>query len=354
MSTGSHQSRSSRIFALDYLRGFFISVIIVDHLWRWPNLFQFATGRGELWVSAAEGFIIISGLLVGYVHGYKKRTQPLAPLSWKLIKRGIMLYVWMWITTLALVAITWNLAPKGGMAYIPVPVGDWKALFDLMLAFNYAHSLTYFLYLYAIYLVVSPGVILLLRRGFWWIVLAASGAAYWYGLTHEIEWLQWQVLFFGATTFGYHFDALLARFRALAPALRTTIRVGFIASMLGAFIYSMSIAFAHDPGTYTDPLFTRRPLSPLTIPMAFCWFLGLLSLFSYLMPLLKRYASWLLIFGERSLTAYILHTVPLVCIQLLFAPTTGQFWINTVLAALSVASTWALMKIPYINHLVPR
>lgn len=345
---------SQRIMALDYLRGFFIVVIIIDHLWRWPNLFQYATGRGELWVSAAEGFVIISGFLVGYIHGFKKRNLPLKPLAYKLIKRGIMLYVWMWITALALVSVTWNLAPKGGMAYIPVPVGDWNALFDLMMKFNYAHSLTHFLYLYAIYLIIAPVVIWLLRQGAWWLVLAASACAYLLGIQWEIEWLQWQVLFFGAGVLGYYYDRLIAAYRRLTPVVKHMIRITTAAAMLVTFFWSMSVVFAHEPGVYTDPLFTRRPLSLATIPLAVLWFFGLLSLFTYLLPLLKRYGRWLLAFGERSLTAYILHTVPLVLIQLWVAPSVGNFWLNTLLAALSVISTWLLLKIPHINRVIPR
>ena len=64
-----------RLLALDYLE-VFIVVIIVDHLWRWPNLFQFVSGRGELWASAAEGFVIISGLLIGYTW-LQNRNLPL-------------------------------------------------------------------------------------------------------------------------------------------------------------------------------------------------------------------------------------------------------------------------------------
>lgn len=354
MTVKSPKSSGSRIIALDYLRGFFISVIIIDHLWRWPNIFQYVTGRGELWVSAAEGFILISGLLVGYVHGYKKRKTPLKPLSFKLIKRGIMLYIWMWLTTIPLVAITWNWSPIGGMAYIPVQVGDWNQLIKLMFEFNYAHSLTHFLYLYALYLMLSPVVIWTLRKGKWWLVIGASILAYLYGIQHEIEWLQWQILFFSATTIGYYFEYLLNTFRLLPTKLKLAIRFGSIALMLGTFTYSLNIILAYEPGTYTDPTFTRRPLSFPTVPMALLWFAGLLSAFTYLVPMLKKWGSFLLVFGERSLTAYILHVVPLVIVQILFKPTVGEFWFNTLLAAGCVAFTWALLKIPGINHIIPR
>lgn len=340
--------------ALDYLRGFFIVVIIVDHLWRWPNIFQFVTGRGELWVSAAEGFVLISGLLVGYVHGYKKRHLPLKPLAGKLIKRGIMLYLWMWITAILLVAVTWNLAPKGGMAYIPIATGDWPELLKQMLSLNYAHSLTHFLYLYALYLAASPLVIWFLRKSLWWVVLLASLAIYIVGILLNIESLQWQLIFFVATVIGYHFDRLMTTFRSLRPSLKKTLRIGAIIGMLASFLMSAWIILPQVPGSYTDPIFTRRPLSFPTIPLAILWFFGLLSLFTYLLPLLKRWGKWLLTFGQSSLTAYILHIIPLSIVQLLFPPTDGQFWLNTLLTIACVAATWMLMKIPGINRVIPR
>ena len=340
--------------ALDYLRGFFIVVIVIDHLWRWPNLFQYITGRGELWISAAEGFVLVSGLLVGYVHGYKKRHLALAPITSKLIKRGVMLYIWMWITTLLLVAVTWNLAPKGGMAYIPVLTGDWNGLIKMMIELTYVHSLTHFLYLYALYLLVAPLVLWLLRRGLWWLVLAISTVAYVIGMVTNIESLQWQIIFFFATVLGYHFEYLLSRFRSWQLPLRKSVRLGAIGLMLVSIIVPMIIILPQVPGMYTDPVFTRRPLSFPTIPLSIVWFLGLLSLFTYLLPVLRRWGAWLLTFGQRSLTAYIIHIVPLCIIQLLLPPTDGQFWLNTLLAILSVAATWALMKIPGINRVVPR
>lgn len=116
MEKMSVRKLSERMLVLDYLRGFFIMIIIADHLWRWPNLFEYVSGRGELWSSAAEGFVIISGLLVGYVRGYKNREKPMLEVAKKLVIRGIMLYIWMIIVSIALVWATWSLTFNGNMA----------------------------------------------------------------------------------------------------------------------------------------------------------------------------------------------------------------------------------------------
>jgi hypothetical protein len=350
----TNSGAKQRILALDYLRGFFIIVIIVDHLWRWPNLFATISGRGELWASAAEGFVIISGLLVGYVRGYKNRKLPLLTVSRKLVSRGVMLYLWMIITSVALVSASWNLTFKGNMAYIPINPGDWNTLFTSILRTDYVHTLTHFLYLYAIFLVLSPLVIWLLRRSRPIVVALFSTLMWAWGYTHGIEWMQWQFLFFIPAIVGFYLDTLFEQYHMLSRTIRLVIRYGSIGIFFVTAAISASIILPTDPGTYQDTLFGRDPVTPATILISFTWFLGLLSLFQLILPFLRKWLGWLLLtFGERSLTAYILHTIPLVICQLLFAQS-DNIWFNSLLAACSIVATWALLKIPYINRVIPR
>lgn len=347
-------SRLSRIFALDYLRGFFIIVIIVDHLWRWPSLFQFISGRGELWASAAEGFVIISGLLVGYVRGYKNRQQPLKTVSGKLIRRGLTLYLWMFITTFALVAASWFFSFKGSMAYVPIAPFAWDQLLASVVSLTYVHSLTHFLYLYAIFLIISPLVIWCLRHGKWWLVLLGSLVTWLLGVSYSIEWLQWQILFFIPAVAGYYLDAIFGRYYQLALPTRRVIRYGAIALTLGSAAFAMNLVFREIPGQYENSLFSRDMVTLPIIITAFIWFIGLLSLTQLLLPHIQKWFGWLLrAFGERSLTAYILHTIPLLICQLLFADSMN-IWFNSLLAAVCILATWSLLKIPGINRAVPR
>jgi peptidoglycan/LPS O-acetylase OafA/YrhL len=344
----------SRILALDYLRGFFIIVIIVDHLWRWPNIFEFISGRGELWVSAAEGFVIISGLLVGYIRGYKDRNKPLLVTSKKLVLRGLTLYLWMLITTFLLVSASWLLPFKGGIPPVPIDIGHWNELFISMIRLDYAHTLTHFLYLYAIFLILSPFVIWLLRRGFAWIVAIISVIAWFIGMNNSTEWMQWQLLFFLPAIGGFYFESLLTRYHTLSSKTRKMIRFGSIGITLIMMTISAIIILPYPPAEYVDTLFSRNPVMFLAIVAAFVWFVGLLSLFQYILPFLQRWFGWLLqTFGERSLTAYIVHVIPLVLCQMLFVDFTN-FWLNSLLTAACILATWALLKIPHINKVIPR
>lgn len=353
-TSAQKKASSSRILALDCLRGFFIVVIISDHLWRWPNLFELISGRGELWSSAAEGFVIISGLLVGYIRGYKNRNQPLLTVGKKLVARGIMLYVWMVITTLLLVTASWLLNFKGNMAYVPIPQFHWRELVFSVLRLDYVHTLTHFLYLYAIFLVIAPLVVWLLRRGKYWVVGIASAVIWAIGSNYSIEWMQWQILFFLPAIAGFYMESITIFFTKLAKPLQTSIRVGLIIATLVSVAWAQIVVLTKAPGSYQSILFGRDPVTLATVGISFVWFLGLLSLFQYLLPWLKKWFGWLLLtFGERSLTAYILHIIPLVLCALLF-PVTGNIYEDTLLSVASIMITWSLLKIPHINRVIPR
>lgn len=354
MKPTSPASSPSRFLALDYLRGFFIIVIIIDHLWRWPNLFEFISGRGELWSSAAQGFIIISGLLIGYIRGYKNRNQPLWEITKKLLKRGLTLYVWMFITTTLLVSASWFFSFRGNIAFIPIHVGDWNQLLINTLRLDYAHTLTHFLYLYAIFLALSPAAIWLLRRGYAWVVVVASCLLWLLGIGKDMEWLQWQILFFLPTIVGFYLQPLLQAHLRLTKKHQLVLAFSTIAVTLGTMIASAIIILPYTPGDYVNTIFGKDPVTLPTVLISFVWFYGLVQLFHLLLPVLERWFKWLLLpFGQRSLTAYILHTLPLMAIQFLFDSTTN-IWINTLYTIACIAATRLLIAIPHINRFVPR
>lgn len=344
----------SRLLALDYLRGFFIVVIIIDHLWRWPNIFEPMTGRGELWASAAEGFVIISGLLIGYIRGFKNKKLPLSVITKKLIKRGLLLYVWMFITTTILVGLSWYLSYKGNLAYIPYDTYDWESLIIGMLRLDYVHSLTHFLYLYAIFLVISPLVIWLLRKSLAWVVAAVSLITWFVGFQNGTEWMQWQILFFIPSIAGYYLEPLRHIYNAKSKKVRDFLAYGVIAITGITAIISASIILPNPPGMYIESVFTREPLSFARVIVAFIWFLGFFSLFELLQRVFSKYVGWLLLpFGTKSLTAYILHAVPLMACSLFFA-SIDNIWMNTVVAVACALFTWLLIKIPHVNNVIPR
>ena len=363
-----------RIYELDLLRGFFICVIILDHLQFWPSPLQYLTGQGRLWVSAAEGFFLISGLLIGYLRAYKGAATPLKTLSKVLLSRALLLYVWGVLITFVVVALA-SLTPGNGALLPKFPdtlqVASLGTYVWNVLNTMFSSDWIYFLRLYAIMLATTPVFLWLIRIGKWWLALAVSLSLYAVSLLTGFEEaaLQWQVLFFGAALIGWKLETILSWLRA-RPGIRRMVVTSLITVTLTTMALSYFMVHGWDyvekPGTaitreayvsvrsHVDPWFSNNPMVPARIALAFVWFSGLLALFHVLRPWLLRYAGWLLLpFGQASLTAYCLQAVVLVPIVTLI-PLTPNFWLNGLIGILTILLFAGLIRLPVVQRILPR
>ena len=67
-----YHQEGNRDIRLDFLRGLCLFIIIANHIGYYPAYTMFLTGGGYFLVSAAEGFIFISGLVLGLPHHPKE------------------------------------------------------------------------------------------------------------------------------------------------------------------------------------------------------------------------------------------------------------------------------------------
>ncbi len=350
---------STRLLALDYLRGFFIVVIIIDHLSRWPSLLALITGKALLWITAAEGFVIISGLLVGYVRGYKNKSLSMRQVSMKLISRGLLLYVWSIIATVAYTAIIWYVPLLGGAPGMMIEKDEWLELLANTFTLNYTYVWVYFLALYAIFLVASPIAIWLLRTSRAWLVIVLSLLLLVLGWQTHIEALQWQALFFIPSVAGYYLEPIKLKWLSLSKQTRNILvntawgftAITIIFSVLSTF-YSSS--FTHIASTLNDGFFAKDTISIWRLSLAFLWFIGFVLLFQRFEKWIGRLFGWLLLpIGTHSLTAYILHGLALIFISYITI-SVDNILINTLLGVIAVLIVWILLRIPYINKIIPR
>lgn len=363
-----------RIYELDLLRGFFICVIILDHLQFWPSPLQYLTGQGRLWVSAAEGFFLISGLLIGYLRAYKGAKLPLRELSKILLSRAFLLYVWGVLVTFLVVSLA--ILMPGQSPLLPrFPDVAQTTSFGVYV-FNVVTTMfqsdwIYFLRLYAIMLAVTPVFLWLIRIGKWWLAALISLGLYGASVvtdTKEVA-LQWQVLFFGAALIGWKLETILGWLRT-----RPSIRRALLTSLITATLSTMAISYfmvhgwdyVEKPDTaitreayvsvrsYVDPWFSNNPMVPARVALAFLWFSGLLALFHVIRPWLMRVLGWLLIpFGQASLTAYILQAITLTIIVSVI-PLTDNFWLNGLIGVLVLLLHALLLRLKPVQRFLPR
>lgn len=367
-----------RIHELDLLRGFFILVIIIDHFQRWPSPFSYITGEGRLWVSAAEGFFIISGLLIGYLRGWKGRHQNFGDITRKLLSRAAMLYIWCVGITLFTISMLpfFTSGTDAVYALLPrLPSADQVASLPTyvwqVLSGQFATDWIYFLRLYAIVLAVSPLVIWLLRKGLWWVVLAGSWMIY--GLSFLMSppegAMQWQVLFFNAAVVGWKLEMIVGWLRA-HPVAKRWISIAAISftliTMLLSYFWIFGWSNVEGPRPiisrdsyitargFIDPWFTNNPMAPARIVLSFVWFTGLVFLFHQFRDWIMKWFGWLLmVFGTLSLSAYCLQAILLIFFQA-FIPASDSKFINTLATAVVVMTIWAILKIPLAQRVLPR
>ncbi len=349
---------TNRLLALDYLRGFFIVVIIIDHLWRWPNLLAAFTGEGRLWVSAAEGFVIISGLLVGYIRGYKNRELPLKVVSKKLLSRALLLYVWFVIMTLLYTGIVWYAPFVAAMPWMEIAKGDWATLTWQTITFITAHTWVHFLYLYAIFMALTPIAIWLLRKNAAIVLVISILASFIVGKYLNIEWLEWTPVFFLPAIAGYYLPTIQSWWSGLSARARQVqlwSLHGFTLLTIIASTITTYLIPNNQTAIWINDFFSKEfTLDFWRIILAFIWFTSFVLAFHHLLPWLEKRVGWLLLpFGTQSLTAYVAHGFILIILGLVLIDRTN-IWYNTALGIVAILGAWMLIRMPLVQRVLPR
>ena len=318
VTTEAAPPRGHRDLALDLLRGYFLVVIMIDHLRYATNPLYLLSGRKSLWVTAAEGFVLISGLLVGMLRGDQARTAGWGTAARHLMRRAGVLAMWC-----ALLTIAFRLISAATDYWPDVPNADAHGSLasDLAGAVTLRH--TYgdhnLLAAYAVFLALAPLVLAAMLRGLTWLVAAVS-LALWaaaYGL--HLAWsdsvqadLCWQLLFMFGVVIGYHRAALTRRWSALSPAARRAILVAGVAASLA--IIAGSVLRLPVDGVYPTRLegyaFDRNRLGP---GRAACAVVVVATLYGVIRtfeaPLVRTIGALFVPLGQASLYVYIVQSL---------------------------------------------
>lgn len=350
----SLETKSGRLVHLDYLRGYFVIVIIINHLSRFPSAWQFISGRGILWATAAEGFVMISGLMIGYIRGLKNQGKPFFEVAFKLIKRALLLYAWMIIGSLSYIALAWWLAPHRNMPWYDATEGDWPTVFHQVVTMELPHLWVHFLYLYAIFLALSVPAVWLLRQRQPWLLGSFSVIAYIYGLSFNVEWLKYQIIFFLPAIAGYYLPNISSWWNRLK---HRRLLVALILASAGLSL-ALSIAYIFFPysvpqASYINGLFNGAVFGVPRLIISGLWFSALIIIFKQITPWLRKNSHGVMEYlGTHSLTAYITHGLVILALAIPVVP--KNFIINTLMGLVGILGVYLLIRIPVIKSVFPR
>lgn len=313
-----------RDLRLDLLRGYLIFVMTVNHLLMAPSWAFRLTGLNAMWVTAAEGFVLVSGIVFGML--YRQRSQDKGwEWTWQKVgKRALQLY---------LVTVVWQLF-FGTLDFIQRDLwGRESSLPESYLDFVQnaifqVRSLLLGVDLLPMYVVLLPWgalVIYLLSKGKWPWVLAAS-VLFWHLRRLDPEAFTffhvyfnpalWQILFTVGILAGYYRNELHAARARLVnkhPVLESGFSWLLALSALAILLVGYQVAFR---GLWADiwwldprgDFFSKNTLAPGRVVASIWVVAGLYELVSIFWKPLHRLVGWALLpAGQNSLTAYVVQ-----------------------------------------------
>ncbi|HZO33387.1 MAG TPA: OpgC domain-containing protein [Chloroflexota bacterium] len=244
-----------RDLRLDFLRGYAVFAMISDHV-AGISWFSPFTGGNRFVTSAAEGFVLLAGLVLGMVYGPRIARDGWLAAADPILRRAAVLYgvtVGLTLIFVALFQFTelrlWLDRTYG------LGLADPVELVVGTLTLHFVYHGTDILLLYCVLIAVSPLLLLFLSRGRWPLVLAGSWfiwlAHQFYPAQVAIPWTVtnayyfpvagWQVIFVSALIVGYYREQA-ARFLSRVP----------VGAWLGLFSVGLAVLIviqrAHDTG----------------------------------------------------------------------------------------------------------
>lgn len=376
-SKATPPSSGKRDYRLDFLRGLAVLVMVIDHV-AGPSPLHFLTGGNRFFVSAAEGFVFISGFLVGIVYGAKVRRHGWPQAARQALGRAFTLYaVSVWLTLAAAF-----LSSAFGLGWAPdsqqITIG--RFLLEIM-TFQRAFYLVDVMQLYTLLLAVTPPALWLLHRGHWrWLLAPSAGIWLTFQLSggqFQVPWpiednpvfafASWQLLFFGAMVLGYERLTIQRVWTRFTKPLRTRLPGGWLpllAVLVGCLIWLnmtdgtilRELGLVTDSAAALDAWFDKTRLPPLrllasAIVFAFAW-----SVVNRFWGSLTRVSGWLLLpIGTRALAAYVTHVLivaivgavvlnPSALTKHVFQLGLSVPSLNVVSQILAVMAVWAIVR----------
>lgn len=354
-------SGGKRDLRLDLLRGFAAFAMIVDHVGGEHSWLYAFTGGNRFFVSAAEAFVLISGVVLGIVYLGVVQRLGIAAALMKALHRAWMLYVATVLLSLGLAALTYLL----DLAWVPAVREDgiWRFVLDVATLHRTVY-LADVLLMYTLLLLLAGPVILLLSQGYTAVVLAGSwlvwalwqfapqsSSLFWEIRGNEVFNLSpWQVIFVTGIVIGWHRQAIESSLAA-APRWLTGTALGF-AVIVVPLLYVAQV-------TQLERLQSNALLETLAFDkpdlvvgrLAVLMLLAVVAfaLASALWVPVKRSVGWLLLpLGQHALAAYSLHlfVVAGIAKALTAAPAevSGSAAVVTVLQLGAVAVVWLVVR----------
>ena len=352
-----------RDLRIDWLRGLAMTCVIIDHSRLWSLLSWFTYERFWI-VTAAEVFVVLSGVVLGKVYGDKLIRHGWPVVLRGLGRRSLTLYVAFLAVTVSLLVASAGgvdvVSLTGSLDVLTMNAADWR---DLALM-RFGPWPFQIVGLYVWLVAAAAPCLLVLRRFGWRALLGMSWALYlWYRIsphaltTAEFETsfpiLAWQLLFVHGIVVGSRRQQI----RAFVERLPTGIPIAVAGAAVGFVVLAMCNPWADGPGflhwnvvspeRFTDLYFTYFPLTELGIGRILNLAVGLpvaYGLLTWCWRLARPFGTVFVTLGQQSLAAFVMQVYAVLLVEQLPLFQVNNFWINTLAQVVLVVGMVALLK----------
>jgi hypothetical protein len=373
MLRGERAIEGRRDLRIDWLKGLAMTCVIVDHSRLWSLLSWFTYERFWI-VTAAEVFVVLSGVVIGTVYGDK-----LARHGWRSVAKGLgnrvlVLYATFLAVTLSLLLISaggfdvrsftgWDHHDAALISSFDPLIMNASGWRDLALM-RFGPWPFEIIGLYVWLVAAAVPCLLALRLFGWRPVLAMSWGLYlWYrisphalttaGFEAAFPILAWQLLFVHGMAIGYHRE----RIRGIVDRAPKGIPIA-VAGAAAAFVVlalcnpwidgpsALRLSIV-SPERFTDLYFTYFPLTELGIGRILNLAVALpvgYTLLTRGWRIARPFGMVFVPLGQQSLAAFVLQVYGVLLVEHLPILKANDFWINTLTQVALVAAIVALLK----------
>ncbi len=378
-----------RDLRLDFMRGLIMIYLVIVHM-EYHSLFSMLAWERLGLVSSAEGFVLLSGLVVGLVYGPRAKIAGLLPAATLLWQRAFKLYrvnvfVILSIALLGLLPFInvhdvthWWVPGHRAEAYrlYPPQIAPWWEWLWKAFTLQIGPHQFQIIGLYVVLLSLAPIAINAMLRGYVRWMLLASWALYLLNLFVVVRLtpikfelgfplLTWQLLFFNGMAIGFHRQQVLgwlvAEKNRWIGKVAAILCLGFI---LLAYNNPQPLFWPWPPWSFIPEdgywdmyrlWFDKTVLGPGRL-------LNNAALFITMYLLLTRYwlgfnktLGWLLIpLGQASLYVFTVHVYAILLVSNTPIPAQDNLVLNTLVHGGTVWLIWWMVKHKVLFNWIPR
>ena len=353
-----HYTGDKRDLRLDFLRGFAVLAMVIDHIGGERSWLYAITGGDRFFISVAEVFVFISGLLMGCIYADVIARQGLGAALMKCLRRAWTLYLLTVTLTLCFAGLLLEL----GLWWAPeMTAAAWPDFIMSILTLHRTFYMTDILLLYTLLLLAAVPGLFFLAHGYYKSVLACAWGlwALWQlapqyaqfpwpiAGNNVFNFPAWQVLFITALVIGYYRQQLARRVTCLFARRVLILSSALVVGTLILYVYQ---PLGTDNAVLVDRLFGKADLRPGRLLVFASFFSFALVLLTVAWQPLSRALNWLFLpLGQNALTAYTLHLGVLALLGKVgpwmvgTPPTTA--WHHTLLQTIGIGCLWTALKL---------